>query len=200
MAKKIALTIRPLTPATWDDFAALFGERGACGGCWCRYWRVGRPEFESNKGAGNRDAMRQLVDDGVVPGIIGYVGDEPVAWCAVAPREDYVRLGGSRILAPIDDSPVWSISCLFVRKDHRRKGLSGRLISAAVDFVRNRGAKIVEGYPVEPVQNMADAFAWVGLASAFRAAGFRECARRSETRPIMRLELRRPRRAKTATK
>lgn len=181
------LTIRPLTPARWDDFEELFGPRGACGGCWCMFWRLSRAEFNKNKGAGNRQLMRDLVGAGVAPGILAYLDGEPVGWCAVAPRTAYSALERSRILQPVDDTPVWSISCLFVRKDCRKKGLSVALLRGAIEFVRERGGSIVEGYPVEPQKKeMPAAFAWTGLASAFLKAGFRECARRSETRPIMR--------------
>jgi GNAT superfamily N-acetyltransferase len=134
--------------------------------------------------------MLRLVNDGPPPGIFGYLDGEPVGWCAVAPREAYSALARSRILQPVDDKPVWSVSCLFVRKDRRKQGLSVQLLRAAVEHVKGQGGTVVEGYPVEPKQaNMPAAFAWTGLAAAFLAAGFREVARRSDTRPIMRYEI-----------
>jgi GNAT superfamily N-acetyltransferase len=91
------------------------------------------------------------------------------------------------VLKPVDEKPVWSVSCLFVRRDFRRQGISARLIAEAAKFAARQGARIVEGYPVEPrTAKSADAFVWTGLASSFLAAGFREVARRSATRPIMR--------------
>ena len=192
--KTTSLVCHPLTPDRWADFETLFGERGACGGCWCTYWRRSRSEFNANKGARNRRFILKVVESGPPPGIIGYLDGEPVGWCAVAPREDYPALSRSRILKPVDDTPVWSISCLFVRRDQRKKGLSVRLLPAAVEYVKTQGGTAVEGYPSEPKSdNMPAAFAWTGLASAFLAAGFRECARRSETRPIMRYHVRRRR-------
>lgn len=184
------LECHPLTPERWNDFETLFGPRGACGGCWCMVWRLRRADYEKNKGAGNKEAMHELVRAGQAPGILGYSGGEPVGWCAVAPRADYPALARSRLLQPVDDHPVWSISCLVVRKDRRRRGVSVRLLQEAVRFVGDRGGKIVEGYPVEPIKDNAPAvFIWTGVASAFRQAGFRECARRSSTRPIMRFEI-----------
>jgi GNAT superfamily N-acetyltransferase len=181
----------PLTADRWADFETLFGERGACGGCWCTFWRQPRSAFDENKGDGNRRLMLRLVSDGPPPGLLGYLGGEPVGWCAVAPREEYPALARSRILQPVDDKPVWSVSCLFVRKDRRRKGLSVQLLRAAVGHVKAQGGTVVEGYPVEPKKDdVPAAFAWTGLAAAFRAAGFREVARRSATRPIMRYEIR----------
>ena len=178
----------PATAARWSDLESLFGERGACGGCWCMFWRVPRKQFDAGKGAKNKRALKQLVTKGdLPPGVLAYEGDEPVGWCAVAPRERYVGLANSRILKPVDNEPVWSVSCLFVTKAFRRQGLSASLIRAAVDLAADHGARIIEGYPVEPsMEKMPDPFLWHGLPSAFQAAGFKEVARRSASRPIMR--------------
>jgi GNAT superfamily N-acetyltransferase len=130
------------------------------------------------------------VDDRTEPGILAFAGDVPVGWCAVAPREDYPGLGRSRILKAADDVPVWSVSCLFVAKEYRRRGVSVALLKAATEFVAGRGGTVVEGYPVEPKSPaMPAAFAWTGIASAFLRAGFREHRRGSETRPVMRYTL-----------
>ena len=186
----------PATPARWADIEALFGERGACGGCWCMVWRLPRKEWVAGKGAGNRRALRKIVASGGKPGIIGYAGKEPVAWCSVAPRDEFVALERSRVLRPVDATEVWSVSCMFVKRPFRRKGVSVRMLRAAVEFAATRGAKAVEGYPVEPsMEKMPDPFVWTGLPSAFRAAGFREVLRRSRLRPIMRIEIGRNRRA-----
>jgi GNAT superfamily N-acetyltransferase len=183
----LELRFRPATPARWYDVEKLFGERGACGGCWCMFWRLPRKDFDAGKGAGNKRAFQKIVGSGEKPGVIAYSGREPVAWCAVARREDYVALERSRILQPVDDQPVWSISCLFVKKPYRRRGVSAQLLRAAVEFAAGQGAKVVEGYPVEPsMPKMPDPFLWHGVPSAFLAAGFKEVLRRSKSRPIMR--------------
>lgn len=189
------LEFHPLTPSRWVDLETLFGERGACGGCWCMWWRLKRSEFDRRRGDANKESMRTLVASGEVPGILAYVGREPVGWCAVAPRECYPVLERSRVLKRIDERPVWSVTCLFVKKQYRNRGVSVQLLRAAVEHVRESGGTVVEGYPVEPsAARMPDAFAWTGLVAAFRRAGFVECARGSPTRPIMRFETGRPRR------
>ncbi|UCC74683.1 MAG: GNAT family N-acetyltransferase [Gemmatimonadota bacterium] len=191
-AARVKLEFRPLTPDRWSDLKRLFGSQGACGGCWCMWWRLSHSAFEKRKGERNRRAFKRIVDSGAQPGLLAYIDDAPVAWCAIQPRDAFPRLEGSRTLKRVDDEPVWSVACLFVAKGHRRTGVSSRLLEAAVKHARRQGAKIVEGYPVEPKKGRtADAFAWTGTASAFRKAGFTEVARRSETRPIMRCELRR---------
>ncbi|MBI1745315.1 MAG: GNAT family N-acetyltransferase [Acidobacteria bacterium] len=191
-----ALVFHPLTSDRWTDFEILFGERGACGGCWCMWWRLKRSEFERRKGRANKQSMRSLVMSGEVSGILAYAAEEPAGWCAIAPRESYTVLERSRVLKRIDDKPVWSVTCLFVKKEYRNKGVSVQLLRAAVAFVKAQGGTIVEGYPVEPkTDRMPDIFAWTGLVSAFQQAGFVERARRSQTRPIMRFEIKRPRKS-----
>jgi GNAT superfamily N-acetyltransferase len=186
----------PLTEIRWSDFERLFGKNGACGGCWCMLWRVPRKQFEAQKGARNRKAMRRLVASGEEPGLLAYLDGEPVGWCALAPREQYPGLARSRVLKPVDERPCWSVACLFVHRAHRNAGVSTQLLRAAVAHARAQGARILEGYPIEPRSGepLAPAFAWTGIASAFRAAGFAEVARRSATRPIMRREIRARRR------
>jgi len=150
-------------------------------------WRLPRSAWEAGKGKKNRRALHRIVEGPLPPGVLAYSGIEPVGWCAIAPRPEYVVLGRSRVLAPVDDQSVWSISCLFVARPFRRHGISSRLIDAAAKFARQHGAKIIEGYPVEPYsEKVPDVFAWTGLVAAFEQAGFREVARRSKSRPIMR--------------
>ena len=181
------LEFYPLTVKRWTDFEKLFGKSGACGGCWCMWWRLKRSEFERQKGEENRKAIKRIVDSGEVPGILAYANGQPVAWCSVAPREAYPTLERSRILKRVDEKPVWSIVCFFTAKPFRGKGITLKLLRAAIKCVDKHGGKIVEGYPVEPKgRRMSDAFAYTGLASTFRKAGFVEVARRSERRPIMR--------------
>lgn len=183
----LKLEFRALTPDRWKDLERLFGERGACGGCWCMWWKMKRSEFKQHKGQANKKAFKKLVASGEVPGIIAYSKAEPVGWCALAPREKYPLLESSRTLGRVDDQPVWSVVCFFVARPFRGQGLTKRLLEAAVQYAHKQGAKIVEGYPVDPKKKpMPAAFAYTGLESAFRAVGFEEVLRRSETRPIMR--------------
>ncbi len=183
------LEVHPLTPERWTDLERLFGTRGACGGCWCMWWRLTQSEFDRKKGPGTKRAMKRIVKSGEVAGLIAYIDGAPIAWCSLAPREQFSRLARSRVLKPVDDKPVWSIVCFFVAKPFRRQGITVKLLKAAVDFARTQGAKIIEGYPIDPKSNYADAFAHTGLASAFEKAGFKEALRRSPTRPIMRRQV-----------
>lgn len=200
MTARQQLRVVPATAANWDDLCALFGARGACGGCWCMTMRLSAAEFAAGKGDGNRRRLHALCAAAEPPGLLGYVGDAAVAWISLGPRPSFAKLATSRVLAPVDGEDVWSIVCMFVRSDHRRQGRSVELLRAAAAHARRRGARVLEGYPQAPRQAaMPPVFAWTGLASAFVAAGFTEVARRSPTRPIFRLVLTRGRSRSHAT-
>jgi len=188
--RKPALAFQPATPDRWSDVRTLFGPRGACGGCWCMWPRLPSAEYKRGLGEGNRRRLQKLVASGAEPGIIAYVGDEPVGWCAVAPREEYARLATSKVMAPIDDRPVWSVVCFFVTKEWRGRGITVQLLDAVARHAAAHGATLLEGYPTAAKSRQSAAFVWTGLASAFEAAGFDEVARRSPTRPIFRRALR----------
>ncbi len=186
----LPLHMHPLTAERWPDLVKLFGKRGACGGCWCMWWRCGRAEFERKKGTGNKRALHKIVNSSPPPGLLAYLGDEPVGWCAVAPRDQYARLTNSRIFGPVDDEPVWSVVCFYVARPFRKRGITEALLAAAVRFAGECGARVVEGYPVAPAKDrVPDVFAYTGFVSTFAAAGFSEVLRRSPTRPIMRRRL-----------
>src|SRR5262249_30757881 len=156
-------------------FVRLFGERGVGGGCWCMGWRLPKQQYLSQKGDRNKDAMHTLVKAGCMPGLLGYIESDPVGWCAVAPREVYPALQRSASRKAVDERAVWSISCVYVARAHRRQHLSSELIKAAVAFVRARGGRIVEAYPVPAKRKVTSTnYAFSGFVSAFEEAGFTE--------------------------
>jgi GNAT superfamily N-acetyltransferase len=159
------------------------------------WWRLTRADYNRRKGEQNRKAFQRIVKGGEVPGLLAYLGRTPVGWCSVGPRERFPALDRSRVLARVDGEPVWSIVCFFIAREYRRRGMTLRLIGAAADFARRRGARLLEAYPVQgagPGRKTADAFAYTGFDSAFRAAGFTEAVRRSPHRAVYRLPLSRP--------
>jgi GNAT superfamily N-acetyltransferase len=191
-----ALVFHPLTPDRWPDFERLFGPNGAYSGCWCMFWRQTGPEWHGCSGADRKRTFKAVCTKGDrPPGIIAYRSDQPVGWVAIAPRAEYDRLAKARVLVPLDDKPVWSITCFFIHRTARRQGLMEKLIGAATDFARDQGASIVEAYPRPATGKVHSATLYVGTVSCFERAGFKIMARPSEKRAVMRKALRR-RRAK----
>lgn len=186
------LTFEALTPDRWDDLERLFGpERGANSGCWCMWWRVKKPEWDRLGKPGRKRSMRALVASGEVPGIIAYEGEEPVAWCAIAPRAATPRFNASRVAAPAGDITAadWAITCFYIAPTHRHKRLMSALVAAAVKHARKNGAKRIDACPIEPRRKLMWGEGFVGIASVFRAASFDVVDQRSETRALMRLDL-----------
>ena len=182
------VTYKPLDHRTWSDLVALFGKNGACGGCWCMTWRLASKEYEANKGEGNKLKFHDLVNAGKPLGTVAFSNNMPIGWCSVSPRETFPRMEKSRLFKRFDSKPVWSVTCLFIRKDFRRDGLSSALIKAACNNAFKQGAETIEAYPVIPKKdNMPDVFAWVGFAKAYKNAGFEEVGQPSKTRLIVRL-------------
>jgi GNAT superfamily N-acetyltransferase len=202
--------VKPLTRARWRDVEALFGAQGACMGCWCMYWRLARKDWDAARGAKAKALFRQRVEKGPPPGLIAYAGKEPVGWLQIGPRADAPQWNGpKRVSAPTPDAPetdesVWAATCFFVKPGWRGKGAMQALLQGAIAFARERGARLIDACPIE---SRASAGArYVGAASTFLRAGFKEVARRKENRPLVRLLLaparkrQPPRRPRTASK
>jgi GNAT superfamily N-acetyltransferase len=177
------------TPDRWDELARLLASCGDARGCWCGFWYLSHREYKAGWGEGNRRFLQALVAAGAEPGVLARRDGRAIGWCGVAPRARQGRLARSRVLAPVDDAPVWSITCLVVAKDCRRQGLMRPLIAGAVAHARDRGARIIEAYPIDPQRRMSSSELYTGTLAGFLDHGFREVARRSPQRPIVRLEL-----------
>jgi GNAT superfamily N-acetyltransferase len=134
--------------------------------------------------------MKTLVWEGKPTGVIGFYDGEPVAWCSLAPRPDFLRLKNSRVHKPIDDAKVWSITCFFIAKPYRRLGLSVAMLKGVIDYAREANIKILEAYPTIPTTpTLPDSFLWIGLYKSFERAGFKVVDRTSKNRPMVRYYL-----------
>lgn len=197
------IELRPLAAADWPALERLFGPNGACGGCWCMWWRVerGGALWERSKGEPNRRAFRDLVRAGRVDGVLALEGGEPVAWCCTGPRADFPRLERTKALASDWDEGTWSIACFYVPAKRRGQGLASRLLAATVELAFARGARRVEGYPVvarDPGAKLGASFAWTGVEKLFARAGFERGAAPKGARAVWLLERPRGRRLRTS--
>lgn len=187
------IDVHPVTAERWADMMALFERRGPRGGqpvtsaCWCMFWRLPTGEFDrgwgkgESRGRGNKVAMEEIVASGRVPGLIAYLGGEPVGWISIAPREEFARLERTRTLRSVDDQPVWSVVCFYIDRRYGGRGIAAALLEGAVNYAREHGAAIVEGYPVRP----GDYDPFTGYEAMFAAAGF-ETVREGTRRSIVR--------------
>ncbi|GAB2631045.1 GNAT family N-acetyltransferase [Kribbella swartbergensis] len=171
--------VRPAGPDTWSDVAAVMGERGDPARCFCQYFRLRGRQWDTANRESNRRALRRQVCHGEIPpGVLAYDGDEPVGWCAVAPRTAYPRVEASPNWRT-DRPNAWVITCFVVPVGHRRQGLAGELALGAVDFARSYGASAVEGCAVDvpKATGVSSADLYRGPLSVFLGAGFTEVRR-----------------------
>jgi GNAT superfamily N-acetyltransferase len=193
-AEPAAVVVHPLTAERFADLAALFEEGGDPKWCWCQFYRVRGLDWTSNA-AVNRGRLEALTRDGPPPGLVAYLGDRAVGWVSLAERERYDRLTTAKVLAKVDDRPVWSIVCFVVSRKHRGAGVAAALLDAAVTFARERGATTLEAYPADTGgHRIPAANAFQGTLSMFEKAGFevvavRQSPQAKHARPIVRLEL-----------
>jgi GNAT superfamily N-acetyltransferase len=189
----VTIEVRPVDADRWPDLEDLFGPSGAYSGCWCMWFRIPGRDFSRNGNAGNRAALEAVVGRGEPVGLLAYADGVPVGWAAVAPRSAYQRILRSPALKPADpdEAGVWSIPCFFIGREHRRAGVAGALLGAAVDYARTEGATALEGYPVDTgagrVPPAAELF--TGTVGLFTRAGFAEHAHPATGRRVV---MRRP--------
>jgi GNAT superfamily N-acetyltransferase len=180
------LTIRPLTPDLWPALEDLFGKNGACNGCWCMYARIGSA-YRKRPPEENKAGFREIVMRGPPPGLLAFDGDLAIGWCQLTPRAALPWLDRAWRLRRVDDLPVWSLSCFYVRKGCRRQGVTSALIAAALQVAKRANAPALEAYPFDAA--VSPSASGTGYASTFERAGFKTVARRVPPRPIMRHDL-----------
>lgn len=184
------LTFRPVDARTRADFVEVFAGPGGPKYCWCMAYRATKAEGAGRPGDVRREQMLGRIDRKVPVGLVGYDGDEPVAWVSVAPKETFPRIGGP------DQPPgetVWSLSCMYIRRQLRGAGLAHEMIDAAVEYAKAAGANALEAYPVDPD---SPSYRFMGFVPAFERAGFIEVAREGSRRHVMQLTLKRGSRGK----
>jgi GNAT superfamily N-acetyltransferase len=194
---RVTLEIRPLTPKRIPDLATLFDQGGDPKWCWCSYFRVRGRDWTNATPGENRELLTAAArKPDHAPGLVAYDEGTVVGWVSLGPRDDYERLAHSRVLAPLDDVPVWSIVCFVVGRKSRGRGVAGDLLAAAIDYARQHGAKVIEAYPVDVPrgERIQSAAAYQGTLAMFERAGFEVVDRRrlnaaSRVRPIVRLEI-----------
>lgn len=183
----MALTVRPLTAELWPALVALFGEQGPASRCWCMYWRIG-DDYRKRPRAENKAALHEIVVQGPPPGLLAFAGDLAVGWCQVTPRDALPWLDHTWRLKRVDETPVWSLSCFYIRKGYRKQGVTSALTGAALQAARAAGASALEAYPLDA--DLTPSASGTGYLSTFLRAGFTVVARHVPPRPIVRYDFR----------
>lgn len=180
------LTVRPLAPELWPALVDLFEDSDVCRRCWCMYWRIGAA-YRKRPARMNKAAFKEIVEHGPPPGLLAFDDGVAVGWCQLTPRNEVAQLDRAWRLKRVDDLPVWSISCFYVRKSYRKRGITSFLIAEALKAAKQAGAPALEAYPLD--RNLSPSATSTGIVSTFERAGFETVARRVPPRPIMRHDL-----------
>jgi GNAT superfamily N-acetyltransferase len=176
------LRFREVNHDSWTDFAILFAERGGPKSCWCMVWRASSAEAKHRDGSSRRVQIQSRVDAGVPIGLLGYLNDQPITWCSIAPRDTYRNLGGPDVSAT---ESIWSLACMFTKREYRGQGLTVQVIQAAITHAKTQGATSIEAYPVD---KESPSFRFMGFVDVFSAAGFHEIGRVGIRRHVMRFD------------
>ena len=182
------LRFRTVKASTWPDFERLFESRGGPSYCWCMPFRATRQEARERDRTTPKAGMARRIHQGTPVGLLAYSGDAPIGWCSVGPRPTFPRPRTSGVAGAADpnDASVWSLTCFFVTRPFRGRGLAIQLLQAAIDHARTQGATAVEAYPTDPD---SPSYRFGGFRSMFAAAGFRELGRLGKRRYVVQLDL-----------
>ncbi|NKX55638.1 GNAT family N-acetyltransferase [Arthrobacter mobilis] len=187
-----AAEVVAITAETWPLFEELLGPGGLQGGCWCSWFRLSSKEYGAATSAGRKAFVHGRVLDGEPFGLVAVVEGMPAAWVSVAPRACHARLLRSPIarLPEGEEEGVWSVACFYVAAKARGRHLTGQLLEAAAAYAAGHGARVLEGYPVDPGgERMAPAGLYHGTLAMFLQAGFELVERRGVRRALVRRQL-----------
>jgi len=148
--------------------------------------------WEKMRGTRAKEALRSIIQGSKAHGMLAFAKDEPVGWCSFGPRRDFPVLESIKAYKRNDTSDVWSITCLFIHRKWRGKGLSRSLLKASMETMKKHGVKIVEGYPVTTTKNgrrLSSSMAWTGPLNIFEELGFKKVQSTNPLKPLVRLEL-----------
>ncbi|MET3902557.1 GNAT family N-acetyltransferase [Paenarthrobacter sp. 4246] len=181
-------------PASWAAVEELFGTKGEPSRCWCRWFALAGKEWDTTSPDDRKEMLKSAFSTGPAPGVMAFRDGNPVGWCAVEPRTNYLRLKRSPVLraepsTAADHTSIWAISCFVVAPRHRRTGVASALLNAALEHAFNNGAEVVEAYPVDTGlrTKATSAELYHGTLSLFRAAGFSLVSESVPGRPVVRL-------------
>ncbi|HEV7694199.1 MAG TPA: GNAT family N-acetyltransferase [Hyphomonadaceae bacterium] len=176
------LTFKPVTKATWPDLEALFEARGGPSYCWCMPFRpLDVKNRTASSKADRKRGLKAMVQKRTPVGLVGYLEGEPVAWCSVGPRDSFI----DKLTDKYDpeEKGVWSVTCFFVRRDHRGEALTQQMLDAALAYAKKRGAKVLEGYPVPAT---SPSYRFMGFLPLFRGRKFKAAGKAGSRRHVMR--------------
>jgi hypothetical protein len=190
MAAETGYSSKDLSPTTWPDFESLFAKHnGVWGGCWCMFYHTKGEFLTKGHGPTNKMAKKALVRRRKTHGIIVYSGKTPVGWVQYGPKPELPRLDASKTYQSLSldnkEKKLWRITCFFVDRDNRKRGVAGFGLNAALASIKKKGGRLVEAYP-STKPNKGSSLMWSGTVSMFENAGFETASQLGKSSVVMR--------------
>jgi ribosomal protein S18 acetylase RimI-like enzyme len=181
--------VRALTPETWDAFAALVEKHnGIFGGCWCIWFHPDGPERGQGY-EGNRRLKRRYVEQGRAHAALVFDGDQAVAWCQYGTPEELPNMKHRKDYESAGDRPPdYRLTCIFIDRDYRRRGLTSIALQGALDLIAQAGGGVVEGYPqdLSDGRRVGNSFLYNSTRALYERAGFSYVRPKGKNHTVMR--------------
>jgi len=125
--------------------------------------------------AQNRREKECRVREGRAHAALVFDGDRCVGWCQFGPTDELPRIKHQRAYASgLGALPDWRITCFFVDRDYRRRGISAVALDGALREIARLGGGTVESYPQEVDGRAVSAsFLHNGTVAMFEKQGFK---------------------------
>jgi GNAT superfamily N-acetyltransferase len=184
------LAIKALSIETWKDFEQLVQKHnGVWGGCWCTAFHPKSPEQRRSAEATKAYKERLVKEDSAHAALL-FVGDTCVAWCQFGPPQELPNIYHRKEVESKMTLPDWRITCIFVDRDYRKKGLSFVALNGALELIKNSGGGVVESYPQDTEgRKISNSFLYNGTKEIFEKAGFTYEGKKGKNHCIMRITL-----------
>jgi GNAT superfamily N-acetyltransferase len=181
------LSIKALNIETWKDFERLAQKHnGVWGGCWCTAFHPKSPDQKQSQEL-TKSYKRRLVEDGRAHAALVFEGELCVAWCQYGPPQELPNIYHKKEVESKMTLPDWRITCFFVDRDYRKKGLSFFALNGALELIKNSGGGVVESYPQDTQgRKISNSFLYNGTREIFEKAGFNYEGKKGKNHCIMR--------------
>lgn len=171
------LATKALSEDTWPDFARLVeANNGVWGGCWCMAFHADGAGCAAGDAPDPRRQKQTLVREGATHAALVFDGVDCVGWCQFGKPADLPRIKSRRAYNALHPDPAdWRITCLFVGKGHRNKGVADAALGGALELITELGGGTVESFPEDTAgRKVAGSFLHNGTLASFERHGFQK--------------------------
>lgn len=168
------LLAKALDETTWSAFASLVEANGGIwGGCWCISYHLD-PTGPKGQCKPYRETKEALVRNGRAQAALVLCGETAVGWCQFGRAEELPNVRNRKNYeAGLNELPDWRITCFFVGKGHRKRGVANFALRGALEQIKALGGGVIEAYPEDTDgRKVSSSFLHGGTVRMFEREGF----------------------------